>query len=149
MKYILTSIALIATACGTAHAATPEQEKAFVESYKKAFEAKDEKALAAFLYTKGANVSTIGFFSMMQLSEAGKPVTSIELVTPTKEEAAKYNKAMPMPDGKMYKMPVKPIKKLVIVIEEKSADGSSKSTQSNPVAEIDGKLVIPVPVPAD
>lgn len=148
MKRILTSIALVVTTIIAAHAATPEKEKAFVESYKKAFEAKDEKALAAFLYTKGAEVGTIGFFSMMQLSEAGKPITSIELVTPTAEEAAKYNKPMEMPDGKNYKMPVKPTKKLVIVIEEKSADGSSKSTQSNPVAEVDGKLVIPVPVPA-
>lgn len=149
MKRIFTRIIILAAMAIKAAAATPEQEKAFVESYKKAFEAKDEKALAAFLYTKGANISTIGFFSMMQLAEAGKPVTSIELVTPTKDEAAEYNKAMEMPDGKKYKMPVKPIKKLVIVIEEKSADGSSKSTSSSPVAEIDGKLVIPVPVPAD
>ena len=148
MKTVLTSFAAIAAITVSAFSATPEQEKAFVESYKKAFEAKDEKALAAFLYAKGAEVGTIGFFSMMQLADAGKPITSIELVTPTPEEAAKYNKAMPMPDGGMYKMPVKPIKKLVIVIEEKSADGSSKSTHSNPVAEIDGKLVIPVPVPA-
>jgi hypothetical protein len=148
MKTVLTSLAAIAAITVSAFCATPEQEKAFVESYKKAFEAKDEKALAAFLYTKGAEVGTIGFFSMMQIADAGKPITSIELVTPTEEEAAKYNKPMEMPDGGMYKMPVKPIKKLVIVIEEKSADGSSKSTHSSPVAEIDGKLVIPVPVPA-
>lgn len=148
MKTILMTAAVIAAITLTAFPATPEQEKAFVESYKKAFEAGDEKALAAFLYTKGAEVGTIGFFSMMQLAEAGKPVTSIELVTPTPEEAARYDKAMPMPDGGMFKMPVKPVKKLVIVIEEKSGDGSSKSTHSSPVAEIDGKLLIPVPVPA-
>ncbi|MBX7208248.1 MAG: hypothetical protein K1X78_08070 [Verrucomicrobiaceae bacterium] len=149
MKSIRTFLAIaIASAAVTSFAITPEQEKAFVENYKKAFEAKDEKALAAFLYTKGAEVGTIGFFSMMQLADAGKPVTSIELVTPTKEEAARYNKAMPMPDGGMCKMPVKPVRKLVIVIEEKSGDSTSKSTHSNPVAEVDGKLVIPVPVPA-
>ncbi len=150
MKLILASITFIFVTAVEIRAATPEQEKAFIESYKKAFEAKDEKALAAFLHTKGADVSTIGFFSMMQLAEAGQPVSSIELVTPTAEEAAKFNKAMEMPDGKMYKLPVKPTKKLVIVIEEKSGGGSSTSTStsSNPVAEIDGKLLIPVPVPA-
>ncbi len=148
MKLILASITFIFVTAVEIRAATPEQEKAFIESYKKAFEAKDEKALAAFLHTKGADVSTIGFFSMMQLAEAGQPVSSIELVTPTAEEAAKFNKAMEMPDGKKYKLPVKPTKKLVIVIEEKSGGGSSTSTSSNPVAEIDGKLLIPVPVPA-
>ena len=42
-----------------AQAATPQQEKAFVDSYKKAFESNDTKALAAFLYTEGAAKETI------------------------------------------------------------------------------------------
>jgi hypothetical protein len=150
MKQTLTTLILAAgLVVGSIHAATPEQEKAFVAAYKKAFEAKDEKALAGFLYTTGATEETIGFFKMMQTAEAGAPITSIELVTPSKEEAAKLNQPMEMPDGKKYKMPIAPTKQLVLVVEHKSADGSSKSTSKSPVAEKDGKLVIPVPVPAD
>jgi hypothetical protein len=150
MKPIVTTLILGAgLALAAADAATPAQEKAFVEAYKKAFEAKDEKALHAFLHTAGATEETIGFFKMMQTAEAGNKISSIELVTPTKEEAAELNKPMEMPDGKKYKMPIKPIKQLVIVVEQKSDSGSSKSTSKSPVAEKDGKLVIPVPVPAD
>lgn len=148
MKSKLTILALASALSLLAHAATPEQEKAFVESYKKALEAGDTKALAAFLHTKGAAADTVEFFTMMQEMNAGQKVSSIELVTPTAEERKKFNTPMEMPDGKMYKMPVEPTKQLVIKIESKSAEGSSSSTSKSPVAEIDGKLVIPVPVPA-
>jgi hypothetical protein len=53
-----------------------------------------------------------------------------------------------MPDGKTYRMPFNPSKQLVIVTEQKSDSGSSTSTTRKPVGEKDGKLVIPVPVPA-
>ena len=129
-------------------AATPAQEKAFVDSYKKAFEAGDKKALAAFLYTEGAQPEQIEFFQMMQLMEPGAKITSIELVTPSAAEAEKLNKPMTMPDGKSYVMGLKPTKQLVIVSETKNENGSSKSTSKSPVAEKNGKLVIPVPVPA-
>ncbi len=129
-------------------AATPEQEKAFVDSYKKAFEAKDTKALDAFLLTDGAAPDTIEFFKMMQNSDAGGKISSIELVTPSKEELAKYSKPMEMAPGKKYKMPIQPTKQLVIVIEKKDGDNVSKVTTKKPVAEKNGKLVIPVPVPA-
>ena len=142
------TLTLLAALALSAHAATPEQEKAFVESYKKALESNDTKALAAFLYTEGAKKETVEFFTMMQTSNAGKAVTSIELVAPTKEEAADYNKAKEMPDGKKYKLPFAPTKQLVIKIEEKNDNGSSTSTSKCPVGEKNGKLVIPVPVPA-
>jgi hypothetical protein len=132
-----------------AHAATPEQEKAFVESYKKAFESKDEKALKDFLYTEGAPAQIVEMFTMMSLEGAGQKISKIELVTPTREEAARYNEPREMPDGKMYKMPFLPSKQLVVVIESKSEGGSTNtSTTKKPVGEKDGKLVIPVPVPA-
>lgn len=132
----------------TALAATPEQEKAFIESYKKALESNDTKALAAFLHTEGATAETVGFFTMMQTMNAGKKVASIELITPSAADIAKFNKPMEMPDGKKYVMPFAPSKQLVIVIEDKSGDSSSKSSSKSPVGEKDGKLVIPVPVPA-
>ena len=85
MKHTITTLVLAAgLALGSLDAATPEQEKAFVAAYKKAFEAKDEKALNGFLYTVGASAETIEFFKMMQSAEAGKPITSIELTTPTR-----------------------------------------------------------------
>ena len=128
-------------------AATPEQEATFVASHKKALEANDAKALAKFLLTDGAEAETIEFFKMMMELEPGSKIESIELVKPTAEEAAKFAKPMTMPDGKNYKMPVTPYKQLVIKIATKSADGSSSSTSKSPVAEKNGKLVIPVPVP--
>lgn len=131
-----------------ASAATPEQEKAFVDSYKKALEAGDSKALAAFLYTEGAQAEQIEFFKMMQMPNPGAKVVSIELVTPSAADAEKFNKPMMMPDGKSYVMGLKPTKQLVVITENKDASGSSKSTSKSPVAEKNGKLVIPVPVPA-
>ena len=66
MKQIIpSSLALAFLLAAHAIAATPEQEKTFVESYKKALEANDAKALAAFLYTEGAKPEQIEFFKMM------------------------------------------------------------------------------------
>lgn len=148
MKKHLITTALVALLNLATQAATPEQEKAFVDSYKKALEGNDTKALAAFLHTDGAARETVEFFTMMQTMGAGKKVASIGLITPTAEEAAKYNKPTEMPDGKKYKMPFPPTRQLVVVIEETNGDGSSKSTSKSPVGEKNGKLVIPVPVPA-
>lgn len=142
-------IATLAAAMSFAgQAATPAQEKAFIDSYRKALEAGDAKALEGFLYTKGATDETVGFFKMMQMLEQGAKIVSIELVKPDAAEEAKLNAPMEMPDGKNYKMPLKVSKQLVIKSETKSADGSSSGTSKSPVAEKDGKLVIPVPVPA-
>jgi hypothetical protein len=147
MKRLITLITIVAVfAAIPGHASTPEQEKAFVDSYRKALEAGDAKALNAFLSTDGAETETIEFFKMMQTPEPGAKVVSIELVKPTAEEELKLNAPMMMPDGKTYKMPVKPFKQLVVKRETKSENGSSSSTSKSPVAEKGGKLVIPVPV---
>ncbi len=149
MKTLLSSLILVVSLLtASLRAATPEQEKAFTDSYRKALEAGDATALAAFLYTEGAQPEQIEFFKMMQMIDKGSKVVSVELVAPTAEEAARMNKAMPMPDGKMYKMPVKPYKQLVVKTESKGASGSGSGSSKSPVAEIKGKLVIPVPVPA-
>jgi hypothetical protein len=84
---------------------------------------------------------------MMQAVEPGAKIVSIELVKPSAQDEAKYNAPMPMPNGRQYKLPLKPVKQLVIKTETKDANGSSSSSSSSPVAEKDGKLVIPVPVP--
>jgi hypothetical protein len=128
------------------HAATPEQEKAFVESYKKALEAGDTKALAAFLSTEGADAEIVGMFKMTQALEEGSKIDSITLVGLEKEEIEKMTKAMPGPDGKLLKLSVKPYKKLVIKTSTKSPDLTTSGSSESPVAEIKGKLLIPVPV---
>ncbi len=129
-------------------AATPEQEKAFVEAYKKAFEAKDEKALQAFLYTKGAHPMALEFYSMMITADAGAKNATIELLDLTPEEAKVAAAVQEGPDGTKAKLPLKATKRLVIKVSSKDGASSSNSTSQFFVAEADGKLVIPVPAPA-
>ena len=148
MKLIAATFAALSVlSLASLPAATPEQEKAFVDSYRKALEAGDTKTLESFLYTKGATEETVEFFKMMQAPEPGMTITEVRLDTPTAEEIERKSKPQEMPDGKLYKMPLKVSKQLVIVSETKSDSGSSKSTRKAPVAEFEGRLVIPVPVP--
>ena len=52
MKISILMCALIAAISLSAHAGTSAQEKAFLDKYKTAFEAKDTAALESFLYAK-------------------------------------------------------------------------------------------------
>jgi hypothetical protein len=128
-------------------AATPAQEKAFTDQYKKAFEGKDTATLESFLYTQGADPEILGFYKMMQTGEAGEKIASIELVTLTPEDAKKVSMPMDSPGGGKVCLPLKPTKKLVIKIDKKDGSGSSSSKSESFVAEKDGKFVIPVPGP--
>jgi len=128
-------------------AATPEQEKAFTDKYKKAFEAKDMATLQSFLYTQGADPAIVGFYKMMQSGEAGEKISNIELVALTPEDAKKATTPMDSPTGGQVCLTLKPTKKLIIKVEKKDASGSSSSTSENFIAEKDGKFVIPVPGP--
>lgn len=148
-KYLLSFIAtaaLIASAVSVS-ASTPEQEKAFVDGYKAAFEAKDAAKLQSFLYTTGADAQALEFYKMMMTSDMGSKVSKIELRKLTPEETKKAAEVMPGPSGNM-KLPLTPTLKLVIGVETKNANGSSTSTSESFVAESGGKLVIPVPVAA-
>lgn len=127
--------------------ASPEQEKAFVDSYKKAFEGKDEATMKSFLYTKGADPMMVEFFSMMMTSDLGGTITNIELKDLTPEDVKKADEEQPSPSGGKVKLTLKPNKKLFIKYENKDANGSSSSSSESFVAELDGKLVIPVPGP--
>ena len=127
-------------------AGTPEQEKAFVDKYKTAFEGKDSATLESFLYTKGSDPTAVEFYKMMQSGEVGEKISKIELVNLTPEDVKKTTAPMDGPTGKVC-LTLKPTKKLVIKIEKKDANGSSSSSSENFVAEKDGKFVIPVPGP--
>ena len=140
-------LALLVTMSLHVAAATPEQEKAFTDKYKKAFEAKDMATLQSFLYTQGADPAIVGFYKMMQSSEAGEKISNIELVALTPEDAKKAATPMDSPTGGQVCLTLKPTKKLIIKVEKKDASGSSSSTSENFIAEKDGKLVIPVPGP--
>ena len=139
--------ALLATISLRVAAGTPEQEKAFVDKYKTAFEGKDTAALESFLYTQGADPAIVGFYKMMQSAEAGEKISSIELVNLTPDDVKKAATSMDSPTGGKVCLTLKPTKKLVIKIEKKDANGSSTSTTENLIADKDGKFVIPVPGP--
>ncbi len=140
-------LALLVTMSLHVAAATPEQEKAFTDKYKKAFEAKDTATLQSFLYTQGADPAIVGFYKMMQSGEAGEKISNIELVALTPEDAKKAATPMDSPTGGQVCLTLKPTKKLIIKVEKKDASGSSSSTSENFIAEKDGKFVIPVPGP--
>ena len=124
---ILTSL-LIAT--GSLSAATPEQEKAFVAAYKKAFEAKDEKTLQSFLYSKGVDPKMLQDFNTLLKGGMGAKIKMIALVALTPEDPKTADRVI-IPDG------MKASKKLAIEIE-----GGSVAIF---VAEKDGRFIIPVP----
>jgi hypothetical protein len=147
--FCLISILFTAGFSGShALASTPAQEKEFMDKYQAAFEANDSATLVSFLYTKGADPEALEFYKMMVADGAGNKISKIELVALSPEDAAKAAKVQEGPGGKKVKLPLKPIKKLKITVETKDANGSSSSSSESFVAESDGKLVIPVPVPA-
>ena len=121
-------------------------QKAFLDGYKKALEAKDTKALASYLYTDGASADAIEFSTMMQSAGTEGKIDSIDLVQPSEKDLKKYNEPMEMPDGQLYKMPFAPTHQLVIVTKD-GAGGTS--TSKLPVGENKGNLLIPVPVPVN
>lgn len=141
------SMLLLALVPLAGFAATPAQEKAFVDAYRKAFEAKDEKTLNGFLYTKGADPQATELYKMMMTSDMGAKITSIQLAD-LDDSDKKRAQGGPGPNGKPMKFTLPPTKKLVIKTETKDANGTSSSSSEVFVAESDGKLVIPTPGPA-
>ena len=147
MKIHILLCTLITTVSLSLRAGTPAQEKAFTDKYKTAFEAKDTTTLESFLYTQGADPEILGFYKMMQSSDAGGKISKIELVDLTPEDAKKAAIPMDSPTGGKVCLTLKPTKKLIIATETKDGSGSSSSKSQNFIAEKDGKFVIPVPGP--
>ena len=138
---------IVAAACVSVYAGDSPKEKAFVDSYKKAFEAKDTAALQAFLYTQDSDPGILEIYKTMQSSDAGERISKIELVDFTAEEMKKVALPKDSPTGGKVCFPLKPNKRLMITIDRKDAKGMSSSTSGNFIAEKDGKFVIPVPGP--
>jgi hypothetical protein len=127
-----------------AGAATPAQERAFADTYRKAYEAKDDKTLASLLYTKGADPAAVAFYKMMMAAEAGSKIAAIDVVDITADDRKRID-SMQSPDGKPAKLVLPPSRKLVIKSETRSESGSSSRTSEIFVGEADGKLYILVP----
>lgn len=136
----------VAVACLSVYAGDSPEEKAFVDSYKKAFEAKDTAALQSFLYTQGSDPGILEIYKRMQSSDAGEKISKIELVDFTAEEMQKVAMPKDSPLGGKVCFPLNPSKRLMITIDKKDAKGTS-STRGNFIAEKDGTFVIPVPGP--
>jgi hypothetical protein len=147
MKTKLFAVVLaVAAFCFPSFAGTAEQDKAFVDKYKAAFEKGDKATLESFLYTKDANPMALEFYKMMMTEGAGSAkIGKIELVDLTPDDAKKATEVETGPDGSKAKLPLTPTKKLKISIETKDSNGSSSSSSEAFVAEKDGKYVIPVP----
>src|SRR3954447_19411059 len=138
-------VVTIALSCSLL-AGTPEQDKAFVDKYKAAFEKGDKTTLESFLYTKDANPMALEFFKMMATEGAGTAkISKIELVDLSPDDVKKAGEVQTGPDGSKARLPLTPTKKLKISIDTKDGNGSSSSTSESFVAEKDGKYVIPVP----
>ena len=147
MKNKLVAAILVTVACSASLlAGTPEQDKAFVDQYKAAYEKGDKAAIESFLYTKDANPMALEFYKMMATEGAGTAkISKIELVDLTPDEVKKASEVETGPDGSKAKLPLTPTKKLKISIDTKDGSGSSNSSNECFVAEKDGKYVIPVP----
>ena len=147
---LLVVIAIIAALCTIPSlpicAATPAEEQAFLATYKTAFEGKDEKTLQSFLYTKDADPTVLEFYKAMQSSGLGGKVTRIELLPLSPEDEEDAAKIKDSPAGKV-RLPLAPTKKLVLEVTDVSSNGSSTSTSECFVAEVGGRLVVPVPAP--
>jgi hypothetical protein len=147
MKRRFARVLALLLAAGTAQvllAATPAQERQFVDAYRKAYEARDHKGLVALLYTDGADPQALTFYKMMLGVEMGGRIGSIELVDLTPEDRARADSTQ-SPTGRPLKLVLPATKKLVIKSSTKDKDGSSSSSSEVFVGESGGRLWILVP----
>jgi hypothetical protein len=147
MKILILTYALFMTISLSLRASTPAQEKAFVDKYKTAFEAKDTATLVSFFYSEGADPAVLQFTKTSLSALAGNKISKIELVNLTPQDAKKLAAPVDFPTGGKVCLKLKPTKKLVVTIENKDTSGRAASSFENVVSEKDGKLVIPIPGP--
>jgi len=110
MKISILMCTLITAISLSAHAGTSAQEKAFIDKYKTAFEAKDTAVLESFLYAQGADPAILGFYKMMQSSEAGGKISKIDLVDLTPEDVKKATTPQDSPTGGKVCLILRPTK---------------------------------------
>src|SRR3954464_4686044 len=107
MKTVLLTVCIFSCALLSLRA-DPAAEKAFVDTYKTAFEAKDTKTLESLLYTEGAHPMALEFYKQMMSEGAGSKISKIELVDLTPEDQKQADEVMTGPDGSKTKMSLEP-----------------------------------------
>src|SRR3954469_5998374 len=114
MKTKLTIFALVLTPfCLSLFAGTPEQDKAFVDKYKAAFEKGDKATIESFFYIKDAHPTALEYYKMMATEGAGtEKISKIELVDLTPEDVKKAADVQTGPDGSKAKMPLTPTRQI-------------------------------------
>ncbi len=147
MRSNLAVVLAVLTLATSLHAATPAQEKQFVDTYRKAYEAKDGKALESLLYTKGADPMALGFYKMMLTAEMGGRMASIQLLALTSDDKVRSETGK-SPDGRPMKLVMPATRKLVVKTQTKDGNGSSSGSSEVFVGESDGRLYILVPAAA-
>jgi hypothetical protein len=147
MKNKLLAALFVTFAFGcSVQAGTAEQDKAFVDKYKTAFEKGDKATIESLFYIKDPHPMALEYYKMMATDGAGtEKISKIELVDLTPEDVKKSSEVQTGPDGSKAKLPLTATKKLKISVEAKDANGSSTSNKECFIAEKDGKYVIPVP----
>jgi len=147
LRIVVPLVALMAFS-SLSHAATAEQEQAFVDAYKQAYAAKDGDALKALLYKEGADPMALEFYGQMMTAEFGGTITDIGLRELTADDVKQAAATMDGPAGGKFVLAPKPYKKLFVKVTIKDANGESSSNNESFVAEKDGKLFIATPAPA-
>lgn len=143
------AIGLLSVGAAAALAASAEEEQAFLDTYRTAFDNQDAATLAGLLFSDGAIPEAVGFYEMLMTADFGQTITSIALDDLDAEDLERIDETMPTPDGQMAKLAPRPYKKLVIVIDSSDDSGAGTSTSRTYVAEHDGRLGISMPVPAN
>ena len=150
MKIPFASVAVVlATTTLSLLAGDTAAEKAFVESFKTAYEGNDKATLESFLYKEGAHPMALEFFRAMMVDRAGGKVSRIELVDLSPDELKVAEGTQEGPDGDKIRIPLNPKKKLKLTTTSKQGESAGSTSSAPLVAEKDGKFVIPVPVPAE
>ncbi len=139
--------AAMAALPAVALAATPAQERQFVDTYRKAYEGRDHATLVSLLYTNGADAQALVFYKMMLGAEMGGRIAAIELADLTAEDKARAESTQGL-DGRTYRLVLPATKKLVVKTATKDRDGSSSATSEVFVGESGGRLWILVPAAA-
>ena len=140
----LLAYAAIAAAPVASLAATPAQERQFVDTYRKAYERRDHGTLVSLLYTDGANAQALVFYKSMLGAEMGGRIASIELADLTPEDKVRSERAQGL-DGRTCRLVLPAAKKLVVRTATKDRNGSSSAASEVIVGENGGRLWVLVP----
>ena len=141
MRSVVASLVFALFAVAGAFAASPQDEQAFVDAYKQAFEAGDAEALHALSFADGAVPLAVKSFEAGLFSHMKRPV-EIGLEELTDDDRALADLVQKMPDGSKATLMPRPYRKLVLKIEEKSSTATSVSSAEFFVGEQDGRLGI-------